>query len=161
MVIDPSSGRPINNPVRTSYEAVIGPTRENMVIRAVNKRLAAITRTDVRQGEALTVLRYAPGQEFRPHLDTIAGARNQRIVTALLYLNDDFTGGQTFFSANSLTIEPRIGDAIVFTNVRGDGLPDPASRHAGKPVIRGVKWLATRWIRAKSFDPWFGPDVLS
>ena len=158
-VVDPNTGRNVANPVRTSDGAVIGPTRETLVIQALNRRIAAISATDVRQGEALAILRYAPGQEFRPHLDSIAGAGNQRTKTVLVYLNDGFSGGATTFVRSGLSVTPRAGDAIMFDNVGPDGTPDPEAIHAGEPVIRGTKWLATRWIRARPFDVWAGPEA--
>lgn len=153
-VFDPATGRRIRHPVRTSHDGAIGPAREDLVIRALNLRIAAATGTDVAQGEALTVLRYAPGQEYRPHVDTIAGAANQRIKTMLVYLNQGYEGGETRFLANGLTVTARAGDAILFDNCLPDGRCDPLSRHAGLPVRSGVKWLATRWIRAQPVDPW-------
>jgi prolyl 4-hydroxylase len=159
VVVDPRTGANVANSVRTSDGAVIGPTRESPVIRALNQRIAAVTGTDVAQGEALAVLRYRPGQEFRPHLDSIEGVRNQRIKTVLIYLNDGFTGGATYFAAGDVRITPRTGDAVIFDNVRQDGTIDPLSRHAGEPVRSGIKWLATRWIRARPFDVWTGPEA--
>ncbi len=156
-VIDPRSGRWTPHPVRTSDDAAIGPAREDLVIRAINLRVAAISNSSVDQGEPLTVLRYAPGQQYRPHLDTIAGAANQRVRTVLLYLNQGYDGGETVFPEIGLTIAAQGGDVIMFDNVLDDGRPDPASRHAGLPVRRGVKWLATRWIRAAPVDPWNMP----
>jgi prolyl 4-hydroxylase len=153
-VLDPRSGRRIAHPVRTSDDAVIGPTREDLVVRAINLRVAAASRTPVENGEPLTVLRYRPGQQYRPHLDTIAGAVNQRVATVLLYLNEGYGGGETVFPDPNVTIVPRGGDAIVFANVDAQGRPDPRSRHAGLPVTYGVKWLATRWIRSAAIDPW-------
>jgi len=154
VVADPNTGRPIAHPVRTSDGAVVGPTRENLVIRAINLRLAAITATDVSQGESLMVLRYAPGQQYRPHMDTLPNVTNQRVMTMLIYLNEDYEGGETRFEASGLTIKGRVGDAIVFDNVSPDGAPDRMSLHTGMPVLRGTKWLATRWIRARALDPW-------
>lgn len=157
-VIDPATGRLVRNPIRTSDAAVVGPTREDIVLRAINLRIAAASETDVAQGEALTILRYAPGQEFRLHMDAIAGAGNQRIATMLLYLNDDFTGGETVFPDLGLTVRPKRGDALLFRNVDARGHGDARMRHAGNPVRSGTKWLATRWIRARPFSPWTGPD---
>ena len=156
-VIDPATGQWRAHPVRTSDDAAIGPAQEDLVIRALNLRIAAASDTRVEQGEALTVLRYRPGQQFRPHLDTIAGAANQRRATMLVYLNEGYGGGETHFPDANVTIMPRGGDAILFENVRSDGSPDPATRHAGLPVTQGVKWLATRWIRAQAVDPWVLP----
>ena len=35
--------------------------------------------------------------------------------------------------------------------LRADGSPDPESLHAGQPVLRGVKWLATLWLRERRY----------
>lgn len=156
-VIEPTTGRKIVHPVRTSHSGAIGPAREDLVIRAINHRIAAVSNTQIDQGEPLTILHYAPGQQYRPHIDTLPRTDNQRIRTVLIYLNQGYGGGQTHFSANNLTIEAAAGDAIVFDNVLADGSPDLLSRHAGLPVTSGSKWLATRWIRAARYDPWAKP----
>jgi prolyl 4-hydroxylase len=154
MVADPRTGAPIAHPVRTSSSGVIGPGREDLVVRAINMRLAAITGTHVNQGEPLIVLRYAPGQQYRPHIDALPATKNQRIKTVLIYLNDGYVGGETEFLANGLKVGGSAGDAIVFDNATVDGTPNQESRHAGLPVASGTKWLATRWIRTKPYDPW-------
>ncbi|PJI87739.1 proline hydroxylase [Sphingomonas koreensis] len=153
-VIDPATGRWARHSIRTSDNAAIGPAREDLVVRAINLRIAAASGTDVTQGEPLTILRYQPGQEYRPHLDTIAGAANQRIRTVLIYLNGGFRGGETSFPLLNLTVIPRGGDALMFDTLLPDGVPNPRAQHAGTPVIEGVKWLATRWIRTAPIDPW-------
>ncbi|MGA1799827.1 2OG-Fe(II) oxygenase [Sphingomonas sp. 4RDLI-65] len=153
-VIDPRTGRWIAHPIRTSDGTAIGPARENLVVRALNQRIAAASGTKIAQGEPLTILRYRPGQQYRLHLDTIQDAANQRIATVLIYLNEGYGGGETHFPASNLTITPRGGDAIVFRTLTRDGAIDQSSRHAGLPVVQGAKWLATRWIRAEPIDPW-------
>jgi prolyl 4-hydroxylase len=154
MVADPRTGRQIAHPVRRSSAAVIGPTRETLPIQAIQRRIAAATQTTVSQGEPLAVLHYAPGQEYLPHMDTLPNQRNQRIATALIYLNEGYAGGETHFPASGLSIVGKLGDVVAFSNVAPDGQPDPASRHAGLPIQRGVKWLATRWIRQAPLDIW-------
>lgn len=154
VVVNPRTGRQEHNPIRTSSGAVLGPTRENLVIQAVARRLAAITDTSWTQGEPFSVLHYAPGQEYRPHLDVLPGAANQRIKTAIIYLNEGYEGGETDFPALGLTVRGGKGDVLVFENVTSDGAVQALARHAGLPVRRGVKWIATRWIRARPYDPW-------
>ena len=158
LVVDPSSGKQIANPIRTSDAAVIGPLREDLVIRAINQRIAAISETLVGQGEALTVLRYRAGQQYRPHLDAIAKTCNERTKTVIVYLNEGFSGGETIFPFYGLTINPKGGDAIVFRNTLANGTIDHRSRHSGEAVRNGVKWIATRWIRERPYDPWTGPE---
>jgi len=130
------------------------PAMEDPVVRQLNRRFAAITGTKVECGEPLHVLRYAPGQEYRPHFDAIPGAQNQRTWTVLVYLNDAYEGGATLFDQLNIQFRGAPGDALVFRNADQDGIPDPRLRHAGAPVAAGVKWLATRWIRAAPHDPW-------
>lgn len=154
VVADPRTGRAMAHPIRRSSAAVIGPTRESLPIQAIQRRIAALTGTDVRQGEPFSVLHYAPGQEYRPHMDTLPNEANQRVMTVLLYLNAGYAGGETQFPEIGLTVPGGLGDMVAFTNVLPDGSPDPAMRHAGLPVQRGAKWMATRWIRARPFDVW-------
>ncbi|MET0180846.1 MAG: 2OG-Fe(II) oxygenase, partial [Novosphingobium sp.] len=92
----------------------------------------------------------------RPHHDAIAGLTNPRVWTVLIYLNEGYGGGETHFPANGLRVKGRIGDAVLFRNLTPAGDPDPLAGHAGLPVSAGEKWLATRWIRARPFDPWSG-----
>jgi prolyl 4-hydroxylase len=153
-VFDPASGRMIAHPIRSSDNAPIGPAQETLVVQAINRRIAAATNTDAAQGEPLTVLRYGPGQQYRPHLDTLPGKGNQRIRTAILYVNHNFAGGETEFPLLGLRIAPRMGDLLVFDNVDAAGAPDPKSRHAGLPIVNGTKWIATRWIRAEPTSAW-------
>lgn len=153
-VVDPKSGRMIPHPVRTSDNAVIGPAQEDLVIRALNARIAATSGTATEQGEPLTVLRYGPGQQYRPHHDAIAGAINQRGWTMLVYLNEGYRGGETLFTAHGLSVRGKIGDGLLFRNTDAAGRPDPGAQHAGQPVTAGNKWLCTRWIRLAPYDPW-------
>lgn len=143
------TGQDFLNAVRTSDTAAFPWVGENPAIHAINRRIAAISGTATAQGEALQVLRYREGQQYKRHIDAIPGLDNQRIMTVLIYLNDDFDGGETVFTAADVTITAKAGDAILFSNVTADGRPDPATVHAGLPVTRGTKYLASRWIRER------------
>lgn len=156
LVIDPVTGQRIPNPVRTSSGASFGPTQENPLVHAINCRIAALTGTTVDSGEPLHMLHYRPGQQYRPHLDALPGVANQRQWTVLLYLNDGYTGGETYFDRLRLRFAGQRGDALVFANLDDANRPEQHSRHAGLPVMQGEKWLATRWIRQTAYHPWSG-----
>lgn len=141
------------NPERTSQGMSFGPSLETPVVRAINARIAALTGTDIEWGEPLHMLRYLPGEEYRPHVDAIPGVRNQRQTTVLLYLNDGYGGGETRFEGG-LDLKGARGDALVFANLDGEGRAEMRSKHAGLPVASGEKWLATRWIRQQPYHPW-------
>ena len=143
----------VADPLRDSDAAGFPIVLEWPFVHALNRRIAAASGTDVSQGEPLQVLRYAPGQQYRPHLDAVPGMANQRILTALAWLNADYEGGETLFLESGLMAKGGQGDLMVFANALPDGRPDPATRHAGAPVTRGVKLLASRWIRARGAGP--------
>lgn len=151
VVVDPATGRMVSNPIRTSDGAQFGVVRDYPVVSAINRRIAALSATDLDQGEPLQVLRYRPGAEYKPHYDALPAGGNQRVATVLVYLTDDYEGGETAFLRTGLSFRGRKGDALLFRNVRPDGRPDPMSLHAGLPVRSGVKTIATRWIRERPF----------
>lgn len=158
MTFDPVTGVARQDEYRTSLTATMGLADQDLTLVAVNHLLADVAGLDHAQGEFLSVLRYAPGQEYRPHFDWIppAGrdfaACGQRIRTALLYLNDEYDGGETHFLSSGLSFKGAPGDVLVFSNVTDDGAPDQSSRHAGLPVRGGVKWVASKWFRERRFS---------
>ncbi|CAB9519489.1 Probable prolyl 4-hydroxylase [Seminavis robusta] len=108
--------------------------------------------------ESLQVVRYQPGEEYTAHHDFVyPSARHRyqptRYATLLLYLNDDFTGGQTNFPRavnpskhDGITITPKAGKAVLFYNMLPDGNVDDLSQHQSLPVENGEKWLANLWV---------------
>jgi prolyl 4-hydroxylase len=152
LVVDPATGRMIPHPVRKSDFAVFGVHAEDLVVNALNRRIAALSGTGLDQGEPLQLLRYRAGGEYRAHLDALPPAEpNQRILTVLVYLSDDYQGGETSFPRTGLSFRGRTGDALLFRNVATDGSPDPLAIHCGLPVTHGEKLIASRWIRERRF----------
>jgi prolyl 4-hydroxylase len=144
-------GRP--DPIRTSHGAAFVPHEADLVVQAITSRIAAVTGTGASHGEALYVMRYAPRQQYRPHLDALPGLENQREWTAIVYHNDAFEGGQTAFPELGLSLRLGAGDMILFRNSDGQN-PDLRMLHSGEPVTAGEKWIATRWIRHGPHDPY-------
>ncbi len=120
-------------------------------------RIAAITRRQDLAMEIPKVLHYAPGETFAEHFDYLDPAepgyaaqlaeRGQRTDTFLVYLNDDFTGGETHFPRIQLSHVGAKGDALLFANVDASGVPDRDTMHVGMPPTSGEKWVFSQWIR--------------
>lgn len=157
--VDPKTGLPIVRPLRTSSDASFDPIVESLALRLVQMRMTTAAGTELRHAEQLTVLRYAPGQQYRPHRDYLppgtverdhpqAGNRMRTICT---YLNPVEAGGETEFPVARLKVAPEPGRAVIFDNLHTDGTPDHDSLHAGLPVGRGEKWLATLWLRQRPY----------
>ena len=153
VVIHPTTRQAIPHPVRTSDNAGFPWVAETPFIHAINRRLAAASGTEVVAGEPLQVLRYRPGQEYKPHFDAIGATDNQRVLTMLIYLNAGYAGGETLFIESGLRVSGVLGDVLMFRNAHADGRPDLRSQHAGLPVTRGEKLIASRWIRQRRFGP--------
>jgi len=123
----------------------------------VRARIAALTGLSVSGFEKTQVLHYAPGQQFSAHHDflspklpaqqTMIDDWGQRVVTFLVYLNDDYDGAETAFLKLDWRYRGSKGDAILFRNVDSTGAPDPTTLHAGLAPTRGDKWLLSQWIR--------------
>lgn len=153
-IVDPITGQSRADPMRRAGATNLGPERVDPVVQMLLQRLARASQTTLPQFEAMAVLRYQPGDEYRDHLDTLPGVENQRHTTVLTYLNDDYDGGATVFPESGLSVKGKRGDVLVFRNLNSAGRPDPATRHAGTPVTRGTKWLSSCWIRQRAYDSW-------
>lgn len=157
--VDPDTGLPVALPLRTSSDASMDPIQEDLALRLVQMRIAAAAGLELVHAEPLTVLRYAPGQQYRPHRDyvppgSIERDRPQagnRARTICVYLNDVEEGGETEFPVAGVRVTPKAGRAVVFDNLHANGQADPDSLHAGLPVRRGEKWLATLWLRQRPY----------
>lgn len=158
-VVDPRTGDWLEHPVRTAFDATFNDMIEDFQLRLLQMRMAAAIGIDFTRAEQMVLLRYLPGQEYRPHRDylppqTLAGDRpqaGQRAATLCTYLCDVESGGGTAFPEANLTVEARAGRAVAFRNTDDVGRPDPDSLHAGTPVLAGEKWLATLWFRERRY----------
>lgn len=130
---------------------------QDPVIKNISDRIKYYTNTHDNYHEQLQVVNYQPGGFFRPHYDACEGDENfckrmnepngPRYLTILIYLNDDFTGGETIFPQINKTVKPKLGKAIIFQNVDERGVIIKKAIHGGEPVKSGEKWVANKWIR--------------
>ena len=132
---------------------------ENEVVTRIEARIARLLQWPVENGEGLQVLHYRPGAEYKPHYDyfdprepgtaRITQRGGQRLATLIMYLNEPDRGGGTTFPDVGLEVMPRKGHAVYFAYDR----PHPATRtlHGGAPVLAGEKWIATKWLRERTF----------
>jgi len=133
---------------------------ENDLCQRIEARIAALCQWPVENGEGLQVLRYGPGAEYKPHYDyfdpALAGSYKvlecggQRVASLVMYLNTPQRGGATTFPDAGLEVAPIKGNAVFFSYDR----PHPLTRtlHGGAPVLEGEKWVATKWLRERSYS---------
>jgi len=128
------------------------------LIHEISKRFSILVQMPIRNAEQFQVVHYAPGTEYKAHFDafdrlTDDGQKNwepggQRLITALVYLNDVLKGGATYFPNLDISISPKKGDVLVFHNCLQDSTTiHPMSLHGGASVENGEKWAANLWFR--------------
>jgi len=66
-------------------------------------------------------------QQFTEHVDVSSWAKGKRFLAILIYLNDDFGGGETVFPTFGDSIKPKKGSVLVFP-------PYWCYLHAGRPL---------------------------
>jgi len=163
--------------IRTSSGTFLASASDpSGTLERIEARIADVTHVHRDHGEPFNVLRYRPGEKYDSHYDTFDPASygpqvSQRVASVLLYLTDVEEGGETHFPLEGreglerlrrghidyktceggLRVAPRAGDALLFWNVHPNATLDKRALHGGCPVVRGEKWVATKWIRDKSF----------
>ncbi|MEZ4451566.1 MAG: 2OG-Fe(II) oxygenase [Nannocystaceae bacterium] len=133
------------------------------IVRGVAERIAALVGLPLAHAEALQVIHYLKGQEYRPHFDaydlsTEKGRRycargGQRLVTTLAYLSEVTDGGETGFPRLSIDVEPHRGRLLVFHNCHpGTTVRDPRCYHQGKAPRLGEKWAFNLWFHEHAYQ---------
>lgn len=127
---------------------------EHPLLQRISEGIARITGISQDCQEPLQVLRYGVGGEYKPHFDafeTCSEETGNRQATLILYLNHVEAGGGTAFPKLGLQVAPITGGGVFFRNLDARGQRLPLSLHAGSPVLKGEKWIATTWIRERPY----------
>jgi hypothetical protein len=158
-IFDRDSGELVEDPARSNSTAALMFGQMDVVTEILRARIGTATGVPVPAFEPAQILRYQVGQEFVPHHDFLDPAKpgfrevlagqGQRIATFLIYLNDDFEGGETAFPAIGLKYRGRTGDALFWANLDREYNPDPLTLHAGLPPTNGEKWVFSQWIHER------------
>lgn len=158
-VLDPSTRERVFHSGRTNSASYCDVLEFDFPILFLRQRISTVTELPLTGFERTAILRYAMGQKYDPHFDffdpetpgfqeTLA-EDGQRVATFLLYLNDDYEGGETDFVDVPWRRKGKKGDAVFWWNVQPSGEPDPMTLHGGRPPTLGEKWLLSQWIRLR------------
>jgi predicted 2-oxoglutarate/Fe(II)-dependent dioxygenase YbiX len=88
--------------------------------------------------EGYSLLKYANDQQYKAHYD--GGTEIGRCVSALVYLNADFVGGELEFPHFGVKIAPQPGLLVLFPS-------NFAYKHIAHPVVKGTKYALVTWIK--------------
>jgi len=109
----------------------------------------------VNDSEIPQLLTYNPGGHYKPHYDAVSLWKNpddsiiwkksvDRDLSTVLFLNDDFEGGEFVFPELRVRIRPEPGLLVAF----------PSSQfylHGVEPVISGTRYSMVNWMTVHGF----------
>ena len=144
---------------RTSSHVFLETT--NQLLEKINIIVYSYLQIPAEHYEDLQVVNYKSTQRYDAHYDAcdpdkeickkdIKDMGSLRYATFIIYLNDNFTGGETEFPKHNFKAKPKIGKGVLFFNLNDNNTDRrDNSFHGGLPPIVGEKWMCNKWIRLK------------
>jgi hypothetical protein len=138
--------------IRRSREIQISPSASkpkiffdlSLSIHSAAKEYSTENGFEFSHMEDISLLRYDQGEGFYDrHCD--CGPTFPRSMSALLYLNDVVSGGETWFDKFNLNIRPERGKLVLFP-------ANYAYTHQALPPTSGPKYVVVTWF-GQSLDP--------
>jgi predicted 2-oxoglutarate/Fe(II)-dependent dioxygenase YbiX len=144
---------------------------DDLVQRAFAQHVIPQTGVEIEWFEQPEVLRYGPGGFYKHHADAYHFVPEQRAwrkavdrdFSLLIYLNDDYAGGELQFKRLFYTLRPKAGMLVWIPS-------DVRYEHMAKPVISGRRYSVASWAAAAGVERvqderaqrsilWTDPDV--
>jgi prolyl 4-hydroxylase len=159
LVYDAANRQNYQSETRTNSIAEFNLIENELLHFLLQQKMSAACGIPMVQMEGTAILNYKPGEEISDHFDFVdptmqnydqeIGDNGQRIITFLIYLNEEYEGGETVFTEFDLSYKGKTGDGMYFVNALPDGSSDLRSKHAGRPTLTGEKWIVSQFIRNK------------
>jgi predicted 2-oxoglutarate/Fe(II)-dependent dioxygenase YbiX len=110
---------------------------------------------EILDSEIPQILCYEPGGHYKPHVDAeslwkepdgsvVWRKSTDRDLSTVLYLNDDFEGGDFVFPDFRIRVKPEPGLLIAFPSTHH-------YLHSVEPVTKGTRYSIVSWMRVKGF----------
>lgn len=132
--------------------------RNSIELENIRHLIESSLNININDFENPVVQKYSVNQYYLDHFDgtnsitSTVKIKNYRRNTMLLYLNDDFTGGETFFNELNLSIKPKQGSLLIFQNCfNGTNYIHPLSKHSSQKILSGEKWIISFWTKGSRF----------
>jgi hypothetical protein len=136
-----------------NVDQVLGQLLYDIRVR-VQKHIESLYSEEVIYPDLFQVVRWFPGMEQPPHIDDMTDAPDHdwfhhRNYGAIIYLNDDYSGGETYYPQHDISIKPKSGMLAIHPG-------DNTHYHGVSKVSDGIRYtLASFWTRDKEyFDNW-------
>ena len=135
------------------------PHLTDTITKTVADRISDLVDYPLKNAESFQLIYYDKMQCYNTHLDgwkfdkseksrRCLESGGQRMITALVYLNNVESGGNTKFTKLNLNVFPLKGRLLVFHNcIKGTNIVNDLSEHSGCHVLEGHKYAFNLWFR--------------
>jgi hypothetical protein len=131
------------------------PQIQDLMKNIVHNIINPFYEFEIRDSEVPQLLHYSVGGHYQPHIDGYAewtnpdGSRQwrksvDRDLSFVLYLNNDFEGGDFIFPKLNIRIRPKPGMMIAFPSTQH-------YLHGVEPVTKGTRYNIVTWMTIKGF----------
>lgn len=108
-------------------------TIKDAIIKCSNDYAVKHDNMNIGSLNPISISKYFSGKSMGPHTDNYNDDPN-KTVSVVLYLNDDYEGGELNFPQQEICIKPEAGSLIVFPSIK-------PYYHESKTIINGVKYM--------------------
>jgi len=157
LVYDAGKRTNYRSETRNNSIAEFNLVENEMLHFLLQEKMSAACGISMQQFEGTAILNYKPGEQISDHFDFVDPKmtnyeqeirdNGQRVITFLIYLNQDYTGGETVFPELGINHKGKTGEGMFFSNALPDGSSDTRTLHAGAPTTQGEKWIVSQFIR--------------
>lgn len=132
------------------YDEDLGKQFNEVIGKAVHDIINPYYNIDVKSAEAVQFLKYGVGGKYDVHIDAeslwhvksenrlVWKKSMDRDISILIYLNDDYEGGELVFPNQHITVKPKTGMMIAFPS-------DHHFPHGVVPVTKGTRYALVTW----------------
>lgn len=130
------------------YQKMINPSisieTNEMLLSILNRIKDAITNAskdyakehniDLGYLTPISIAKYSTGKQMGPHIDSYDDQRSP-VLSVVLYINDNYEGGELYFKEQDVLIKPNAGSLIAFPSVA-------PYYHQSMTVTKGLKYMS-------------------
>jgi predicted 2-oxoglutarate/Fe(II)-dependent dioxygenase YbiX len=102
-------------------------------ITKASKDYAEKNNIDIGYLMPISISKYEKNKEMGPHVDSYGDERSP-VISVVLYLNDDYEGGELEFKNQNVVIKPEAGSIVIFPSIE-------PYYHASLPIKNGIKYM--------------------
>jgi len=126
----------------------------------IRRRISRLVGININYAEPIQAQAYSVGGEYKAHYDWFDPATEgfkthasvekggQRSWSVVVYLNDVIAGGETNFENVDISISPKQGKLVFWSNLDENGFVNYDALHQACPVLEGEKVILTLWFRS-------------